>query len=172
MFRPLSACQDLRGSDRAWPGGAGIVGNKGARRAGARSGRGGRPPTFETSRNSRMPFGEEESKVSRCVLFSTNSAMNLSRAVVTSGVSATNWQKKNRICRNAGGHAASGQIQSLLLGTQRDGQIEPCCRARSLAGRSSRAHAAGAMHAHTQQRPSRRDATPDWQVQTAQAVGV
>ena len=43
---------------------------------------------METSRNSRMPLGEELSKVRRWVLFSTNSAMNLSTAVVTSGVSA------------------------------------------------------------------------------------
>lgn len=43
---------------------------------------------LDTSRNSRMPLGEDASKVSRCVLFSTNSAMNFSAAVVTSGQSA------------------------------------------------------------------------------------
>ncbi len=45
-------------------------------------------PTLETWRKSRMPLGEELSKVSRCVLFSTNSAMNLSTEVDTSGTSA------------------------------------------------------------------------------------
>ena len=43
---------------------------------------------METSRKSRMPLGEEESKVSRWPLLSTNSAMNLSMTVVTSGSSA------------------------------------------------------------------------------------
>ena len=45
-------------------------------------------PTFDTSLNKRMPLGEEESNASRVFLFMTNSAMNLSSAVVTSGVSA------------------------------------------------------------------------------------
>jgi hypothetical protein len=43
---------------------------------------------LDTSLNSRMPLGEEESKARRVFLFTTNSAMNLSRAVVTSGLSA------------------------------------------------------------------------------------
>ena len=44
--------------------------------------------TFETSLKRRIPFGEDESKARRVCLFMTNSAMNLSMAVVTSGVSA------------------------------------------------------------------------------------
>lgn len=39
--------------------------------------------TLETCRKSRMPLGLELSNVSRCVLFSTNSAMNLRIAVDT-----------------------------------------------------------------------------------------
>ena len=48
----------------------------------------GRACTFDTSRNSKMPLGEDESNVSRVLLFSTNSAKKRSTAVVTSGVSA------------------------------------------------------------------------------------
>ena len=44
--------------------------------------------TLETSLNRRIPFGDEGSNVSRCVLFCTNSAMNLSTAVETLGLSA------------------------------------------------------------------------------------
>lgn len=44
--------------------------------------------TLDTSLNKRMPLGDEESKARRVFLFMTNSAMNLSSAVVTSGVSA------------------------------------------------------------------------------------
>ena len=44
--------------------------------------------TLDTSRKSRMPLGDDVSKVSRCALLSTNSAANLRIAVVTSGVSA------------------------------------------------------------------------------------
>lgn len=38
--------------------------------------------------NSRMPLGEDGSNVRRLLLLWTNSAMNLSRGVVTSGESA------------------------------------------------------------------------------------
>lgn len=38
--------------------------------------------------NSRMPLGEDASNVSRVLLLNTNSAMNLSMGVVTSGTSA------------------------------------------------------------------------------------
>lgn len=44
--------------------------------------------TLDTSLNNRMPLGEEESNARRVFLFMTNSAINLSSAVVTSGVSA------------------------------------------------------------------------------------
>ena len=44
--------------------------------------------SFETSRKSRIPFTLLGSKVSRCVLFNTNSAVNLSSGVVTCGSSA------------------------------------------------------------------------------------
>lgn len=44
--------------------------------------------TLDTSLKRRMPLGDEGSKVSRCVLFCTNSAMNLSTAVETLGLSA------------------------------------------------------------------------------------
>lgn len=39
--------------------------------------------SLETSLKRRMPLGEEESKVRRCVLFRTNSAKNFRRGVVT-----------------------------------------------------------------------------------------
>ena len=44
--------------------------------------------TLLISRKRRMPLGEEESKTMHWPLLDTNSAMNLSSGVVTSGVSA------------------------------------------------------------------------------------
>lgn len=73
---------------------------------------------MDTSRNSRIPLGEDESKVSRCVLFSTNSAMNLSRAVVTSGVSAG----RSRAGRSRAG--ARGRAVSYL---PMHAQVAPRC---------------------------------------------
>lgn len=64
--------------------------------------------TLDTSLNSKMPFGEEESKARRVFLFMTNSAMNLSRAVVTSGVSA----QASRHSRTTGKCAGYSQSNS------------------------------------------------------------
>ena len=70
--------------------------------------------TLETSLKSRMPFGEEESKVSRCVLFRANSAMNLSIAVVTSGESAQASKQERSVGRCAGySHSNSKPAQAL-----------------------------------------------------------
>ncbi len=72
--------------------------------------------TLETSLKSRMPFGEEESKVSRCVLFRANSAMNLSIAVVTSGESAHASRQERSVGRCAGySHSNSKPVQGAQL---------------------------------------------------------
>ena len=58
--------------------------------------------TLETSRKSRMPLGEDESKVRRCVLLCASSAMNLSAGVVTSGASAHASRHARSVGRCAG----------------------------------------------------------------------
>ena len=64
--------------------------------------------TLDTSLKSRMPLGEDESKVRRCVLLSANSDMNFSIAVVTSGESA----HASRQARSVGKCAGYSQSKS------------------------------------------------------------
>ena len=58
--------------------------------------------TLETCRKSRMPLGLELSNVSRCVLFSTNSAMNLRIAVDTCSVTTTTFEDGQTNCSGSG----------------------------------------------------------------------
>lgn len=74
--------------------------------------------TLDTSLNSRMPLGEEESKARRVFLFMTNSAMNLSRAVVTSGLSAQASRQRRTTGKCVGYSQSNSKPVPTMSGSQ------------------------------------------------------
>ena len=85
--------------------------------------------TLDTSLNRRMPFGEDESKVSRWVLLSANSAMNFSIAVVTSGESA-HASKHARSVGKCAGYSQSNSRPARYYMLTLSGRylLRPVCR--------------------------------------------